>query len=164
MPCDAKQVADLVNLGFRGEVSRTGWTTEADYLIGKRTDSTEVGNLIADPSAAILLCQRDQEMVGSVYLQRQGDTAHLGMLVVQPQLQGQGVGKRIMEAAEAFVQREWHAKSIEMTVITLRHELIAYYERRGYRRTGVFKPFPIEDQRSTALVGNLEFEVLEKQL
>jgi GNAT superfamily N-acetyltransferase len=161
---DAELIADLVNSGYRGDVSRDGWTTEADYLVGKRTDAIEVATLIADRDAAILLCVERGDIMGSVHLQRNQDVAHLGMFVVKPLRQGQGVGKRFLQAAEQFVQKEWRSNRVEMNVITLRDELIAYYERRGYRRTGVFKPFPIEDKRSTALVENLEFEVLAKRL
>jgi ribosomal protein S18 acetylase RimI-like enzyme len=161
---DADRIADLVNSGYRGDASRAGWTTEADYLVGMRTDAQELRELIAGGDSAILLCVQAGELVGSVHLQRTGDSAYLGMFVVKPMLQGQGIGKRFMQAAEEFVAREWRSKCVQMTVITLRHELIAYYERRGYRRTGEFKPFPVEDRRSSLLVDNLQFEVLEKNL
>lgn len=161
---DAERIAELVNSGYRGDVSRAGWTTEADYLVGQRTDSNEVRTLIADSNAALLLCAQNDDVVGSVHLEHIGDAAYLGMFVVKPSLQGQGIGKRFMTAAEEFAANEWCVKRIQMTVITLRHELIAYYERRGYRRTGIFKPFPIEDKRSTALVDELQFEVLEKAI
>jgi ribosomal protein S18 acetylase RimI-like enzyme len=161
---DAEQIADLVNSGYRGEASRAGWTTEADYLVGQRTDANELRSLIAQPNTVILLCFMGSALVGSVQLERTGDAAYLGMFVIKPDLQGQGLGKRFMQAAEDFVKEEWRVARVQMTVITLRHELIAYYERRGYRRTGVFKPFPIEDKRSTALVKELKFEVLEKEV
>jgi ribosomal protein S18 acetylase RimI-like enzyme len=161
---DAPVVAALVNSGYRGEVSRAGWTTEADYLVGKRTDEDEVRSLIESPDSIVLLCLQGDEIVGSVHLHREGDAAYLGMFVVSPTLQGQGIGKQFLSAAEETVQSEWASKRIFMTVISLREALIAYYERRGYRRTGRFEPFPIEDKRSTALVSDLRFEVLEKEL
>jgi hypothetical protein len=50
-------------------------------------------------------------------------------------------------------------------VITLRTELIAWYERRGYRRTGVFKAFPYGDARfGIPKRGDLRLEVLRKSL
>lgn len=161
---DAEAIADLVNSGYRGEGSRAGWTTEADYLVGKRTDANEVRDLVAESESLILLCFDGEELVGSVHLQRNADEAYLGMFVVDPRRQRRGIGKHFMKEAERRVAREWGAKRVAMTVITFRHELIAYYERRGYRRTGEFKPFPIEDTRSTALVDGLKFEVLEKEL
>jgi GNAT superfamily N-acetyltransferase len=159
---DANVVADLVNSGYRGDASRAGWTTEADYLVGKRTDADEIVRLIADPDTIILLCVQSEEVIGSVQLQRIGNAVLLGMFVVKPVLQGKGVGKQFIQAAEGAVARAWGVRKIQIAVITLRRELIAYYERRGFRRTGIFKPFPIEDTRSTVLVNDLQFEVLEK--
>jgi ribosomal protein S18 acetylase RimI-like enzyme len=161
---DAAAIVALVNLGYRGDASRAGWTTEADYLVGKRTDEAEVRELIANPNSTLLLCCDGAAIVGSVHLHREGDAAYLGMFVVRPDLQGRGIGRQFLSAAEDTVTRSWQSQRIYMTVITLRTELIAYYERRGYRRTGRFEPFPIEDKRSTALVDNLRFEVLEKAL
>ena len=161
---DADAVVALVNSGYRGDVSKQGWTTEADLLEGTRTNATEVQRLIAGPQSVILLCHCDGSLVGSVLLERQENQAYLGMFVVKPTLQGQGIGKQFMSYAEEFARREWHAAKMKMTVITLRTELIAYYERRGYRRTGIFEPFPIEGSGSVALVDELRFEVLEKSL
>jgi ribosomal protein S18 acetylase RimI-like enzyme len=161
---DAQAIVELVNSGYRGDASRAGWTTEADYLVGKRTDLDEIRRLIADADTIMLLCLRKDEIIGSVQLQRTVGAAYLGMFVVRPDLQGLGIGKQFLFEAEATVVREWGTQKIQMTVITLRQELIAYYERRGYRRTGVFKPFPIEDTRSSLLVPDLRFEVLEKNL
>lgn len=161
---DAPAIAALVNRGYRGDASRAGWTTEADFLVGKRTDEDEVLALLGAPGSMILLCLHADEIVGSVHLKRDDDGAYLGMFVVLPTLQGQGIGKQFLQAAEDAVQRTWHSARIYMTVITLRAELIAFYERRGYRRTGRFEPFPTDDARSTALVDHLQFEVLEKSL
>ena len=63
------------------------------------------------------------------------------MLTVAPELQGGGVGKQLLQAAIDFARGN-SSKSIYMTVISLRHELIAWYERHGYHKTGEKKPFP----------------------
>src|SRR5262245_56846508 len=104
---DAEAVVDLVNSGYRGDSSRAGWTTEADYLIGKRTDKDEIARLIADPDTMLLLCVSGNEIVGSVQLQKTAAAAHLGMFVVRPNLQGQGIGRHFLQAAEAAIAREW---------------------------------------------------------
>jgi len=161
---DIRAIVALVNSGYRGEDSRAGWTTEADYLDGVRTDEREVRELIGDSRSIFLLCERGSEIVGSVLLQREEAAAYLGMLVVRPTLQGQGIGKDLLDAAEHSVIELWAVGVMRMTVITRREELIAFYERRGYRRTGIFKPFPHHDLRSSALRGELKFEVLEKRL
>jgi|SRR5215831_7074164 len=160
---DARAIVALVNSGYRGDVSRAGWTTEADYLEGVRTDEQEVRSLLQS-RAIFLLCLSNNEIVGSVLLQHEGNAAHVGMFVVQPTLQGGGIGKLLLNEAERAVVDRWEIKTLRMTVITLRCELIAYYERRGYRRTGIYKDFPHHDRRSTALRGTLQLEVLEKSL
>ncbi|HVL89479.1 MAG TPA: GNAT family N-acetyltransferase [Actinomycetota bacterium] len=160
---EAGSVAALINSAYRGESSRAGWTTEADFLVGLRTDEDEIRDLIGHDGSVILLCERADEIIGCVHLRRDGDSAYLGMFVVRPDLQGAGIGKRFMAAAEDLVRREWDARRITMTVLSLRDELIAFYERRGYRRTGRFTPFPA-DSRSTPMVQDLRFETLEKDL
>ena len=106
------------------------------------------------------------EIIGSVHVERvDAATAYMGMLVIRPVLQGQGLGRYLMDEAERFVRAEWHASRMQMWVITLRHELIAYYERRGYRRSGETRPFPATDPRfGLPKVEGLMFEVLEKFL
>jgi ribosomal protein S18 acetylase RimI-like enzyme len=160
---EAPAIAALVNSAYRGEASKAGWTTEADLLEGPRTDEAEVRALIEAPDSLILLCIDGDAIIGSVHLQKQGASAYLGMWVVQPTLQGRGIGKRFMRAAEELVQREWHATRMTMTVLKVRDELIAFYERRGYRQTGVTRPFP-DDAPSVPKVTGLEFETLEKDL
>lgn len=160
---DAEAIVHLVNSGYRGDVSRAGWTTEADFLEGVRTDEREVHALLGVDHSMFLLCRSGAELVGSVLLQREGDAAHLGMLVVRPTLQNRGIGKRLIEAAERIIVEAWAVKFMRMSVITRRDELIAYYERRGFQRTGIIQPFP-HDPRSTALRGALHLEIFEKAL
>lgn len=161
---EAEQIVQLVNSAYRGDSSRAGWTTEADLLDGQRTDEQEVRELIQAETSMILLCRQGAEIVGAVNLQKTGDAAYLGMLVIRPDLQGRGIGKHFIQAAETAAQQEWGVRKIEMTVITLRAELIAFYERRGYRRTGTIKPFPTDARAGIPLVQDLQFEVLEKEL
>jgi hypothetical protein len=51
-----------------------------------------------------------------------------------------------------------------MSVIACRNELIAFYQRRGYRRTGVSKAFPVNPELWTPKVAELRLEILEKVL
>ena len=162
---DAAALAALVNSAYRGDSSRAGWTTEADLLGGQRTDSGAISLLIEDENAQLLLAVRATEIIGSVHLQRvDATTVYLGMLVIKPVLQGQGLGNRLMQAAETWAYKEWDSRRAEMQVITLREELIAYYERRGYRRTGEIRPFPSEPEFGLPKVEALQFAVLEKSL
>ena len=161
---EADFIARLVNSAYRGDSSKAGWTSEADLLDGQRTNSTEVESLIQDASSMILLCLHNDEVIGSVLLQKKEAAAYLGMFVVRPDLQGNGIGKQFLNVAERIAQNEWGASKIIMSVITLRPELIAFYQRRGYQRTGEVLPFPDDPAAGIPRVPNLQFEMLEKSL
>ena len=162
----AEAISALVNSAYRGDTSRAGWTTEADLLGGQRTDAEEIDYLLAKKGSVILLSLRDGELIGSVHLERKDEaTAYMGMLVIRPDLQGQGLGRRFMEEAERYAREELGAVQVQMQVISLRHELIAYYQRRGYQRTGKTRPFPSSDPKfGQPKVDGLVFEILEKSL
>jgi ribosomal protein S18 acetylase RimI-like enzyme len=87
------------------------------------------------------------------------------MFSVQPGQQGNGLGKQMMHEAERIARDDLLCTRMQMTVIDIRAELIGFYQRRGYVRTGVFKPFPYGDERfGIPLRDDLRFEVLEKAL
>ena len=162
---DVDVIVALVNSAYRGASSRKGWTTEADLLDGQRTDAEEISGLVSTDDSMILLCARGDEIIGSVHLQRlDAETAYMGMLVVRPGLQGKGLGKKFIIEAERTASVEWQSTSLQIWVITLRHELIAYYERLGYRRTGQTRAFPTDPRYGIPKVGGLMFEILEKKV
>jgi ribosomal protein S18 acetylase RimI-like enzyme len=161
---DIDEIIDLVHSSYRGDSSRAGWTTEADLLDGSRTDRNEVTSMITDDGSMILVCVDDDVIVGSVNIRRQGSACYLGMLSVSPQVQGSGVGRKLIAAAERRAHAEWGSEKMEMTVFSVRSELVAYYERRGYHRTGEKRPFVGDDVHGTPRVEGLEFDVLEKSL
>lgn len=161
---DVPRAAVLINSAYRGEVSRQGWTTEADLLAGKRTDEADLLALLDEPDGTLLLCEQGGELLGTVHLQHTQDVPWLGMLAVRPDRQGQGIGKRLMQYAEGYARIQWRCTRIMMSVVTLRSELIAYYERRGYRRTGELEVFPVNAALWTPKVEGLQMEILEKVL
>jgi ribosomal protein S18 acetylase RimI-like enzyme len=161
---EAAFIVKLVNTAYRGDSSKAGWTSEADLLDGQRTDEQEIQNLIRDEGSMILLCQQNNEVIGSVLIQKKAEAAYFGMFVVRPDLQGNGIGKHFINAAEQIAQQEFGVRKMTMSVITLRPELIAFYERRGYRRTGEVLPFPDDPAAGIPLVDGLQFEMMEKEL
>ena len=162
---DASAVVTLVQSAYRGEASRAGWTTEADLLDGQRTDLDAVLTLIGAPASCILLGERAGELLVSAHLEQVDATCHFGMFAVRPDRQGEGLGKAVLAEAERIARDEWGCREMQMTVIPLRAELIAWYERRGYRRTGVVKPFPYGDDRfGIPRRDDLLLEVLHKPL
>jgi ribosomal protein S18 acetylase RimI-like enzyme len=144
---DAAAVLALVESAYRGDSSRAGWTTEADILHGRRTDLRGVLEVVEAPGSRLVVVERDGALVACCQLERRGTRAYFGMFAVGPALQGAGLGKAVLAEAERFCRKEWGAQEMEMTVISVRTDLIAWYERRGYRRTGVTTPFPYGDER-----------------
>ena len=138
---DIPALQALVNGAYRGERSRKGWTTEADLLGGIRTDVDNLRTMLLHPSAVILKYETDGLLLGCVYLEHKKSELYLGMLSVSPETQAQGIGKKLLAAAE---QRaiELSCAAITMVVIPLRTELVAWYQRRGYAATGEIRPFP----------------------
>lgn len=166
---DVAAVVALTQSAYRGAASRVGWTTEADLLDGQRTDADEVSALVANPDVHLLLAQRDGRVEASCVLEHlagehTGD-AYFGMFSVRPEAQGHGTGRALLAEAERIARTEWHSPVMRMTVIDVRSELIAWYERRGYRRTGEHKPFPYGDAHfGIPKRGDLRFEWLVKTL
>lgn len=163
---DEKDISTLVALmdsAYRGENSKQGWTSEADLFIGeKRTDETTVGNLIKKSGAVFLkYVNEDGTIDGCVFLHKKENRLYLGMFSVSPLAQGKGIGKKLLAAADEYAKKE-NCSLIYMTVITVRTELIAWYERNGYRRTDRVLPFPV-DERFGAPTQRLEMLVLEKR-
>ncbi|MEU9997280.1 GNAT family N-acetyltransferase [Streptomyces sp. NPDC050848] len=162
---DVPVLVPLVESAYRGDSSRAGWTTEADILQGKRTDEKEVRAVISTPGSRLMVMERDGEIVACCQLEHRGDVAYFGMFAVRPELQGAGLGRRIIEEAERRVREIWGVSEMHMTVISVREELVAWYERRGYRRTGRMTPYPHGDERfGIPQRDGLQFELLVKPL
>lgn len=161
---DAAQLVDLLNSAYRGKVSKQGWTTEAHLIAGDvRTNEQTVIDVINQPGSVILKCTDEQNhIVGTVNLQKHSHKLYLGMFSVSPASQGGGIGKKLLNAAEAHA-REVDCSIIYMTVISVRTELIDWYKRHGYVDTGKRKPF-IEDDITGQHLQKLEFAVLEKTI
>ncbi|MDB5004751.1 MAG: family acetyltransferase [Mucilaginibacter sp.] len=160
---DVPELVGLINSAYRGETSKKGWTTEANLIDGQRIDVDSLTAQISDPEAIILKNTNNEGIItGCVYLQKRANKLYLGMLTVSPTLQTNGLGKQLLQAVETYA-RNINIKSIIMTVITTRTELISWYERRGYSKTGEVIPLLIPSQFGT-VKQPLEMFWLEKVL
>lgn len=162
---DVPALVALVNGAYRGDGSRAGWTTEADLLGGIRIDAERMLAMLATEDQRILVHEHAGELLACVALERDGEGAYLGMLTIAPRSQAAGLGRRLLAAAEHEARRLWNVPAMHMTVIAQRTELIAWYERRGYRLTGETEPFPYGDERfGLPLRPDLHFVVMRKAL
>jgi GNAT superfamily N-acetyltransferase len=183
LPEDVPALRALVERGYRGDSARTGWTHEADLLSGERTSEAELARNVASADMRILLAERDGALIGTVTVTNLGANggangganvgangganvgggrAYLGMLCVDPAQQAAGLGRALIAQAERLAAQDFGARMMEMTVIDARPELIVWYERHGYVRTGELRPFPMDD----AEPGPVEFRmaVLERAI
>jgi len=160
---DIPAITSLLNRSYRGESSRAGWTTEADLLGGRRIDEAGLLQLLNDSNSLILIAQSDETILATIHAHREADTVHFGLFAVEPTLQTKGIGKALLAYAESETHTRWGIQSAVMEVISHRRELIAYYERRGYRRTGETIPFPESDLWDIK-VDSLRLAVLTKEI
>ncbi|WP_078901720.1 GNAT family N-acetyltransferase [Actinacidiphila yeochonensis] len=162
---DVPALVELVESAYRGDASRAGWTTEADLLGGQRTDPEGVLEAIEKPGSLLLTVWDGGVLVGCCQLEHRDTHAYFGMFAVRPALQGAGLGKAVIAEAERLVREDWGVRLMHMTVIVQREELIAWYERRGYTRTGERLPFPYGQERfGLPTRDDLQFELLTKNL
>lgn len=156
---DLPMLQQLIQRAYRGDSARAGWTHEADILDDKRIELSDLQAIVADPAERLLIAYSDTTQIGCVRIADRGDgLAYLGLLCVDPHLQGGGCGKDLIAAAERLARDDFRAHRVEMTVIESRSELIAYYRRRGYIATKERRDFPVP------LDPPLHMVVLEKPL
>jgi ribosomal protein S18 acetylase RimI-like enzyme len=162
---DIAAIHCLIEGGYRGESAKRGWTHEADLLGGQRTDPAALAEIIAGPAQTMLLAMIDGALAGCVQIADRGEGVfYLGMLTVDPARQSAGLGRALIEAAEQHA-RASGASVMEMSVISQRTDLIAWYQRRGYALTGREKPFPLDDPRfGLPKTRDLKFVILAKRL
>lgn len=165
VPDDVPALHRLIESAYRGDSAKVGWTHEAELLGGQRTDEGELLGILADPARALLLAEVEGVLIGCVQVADQdGGLAYLGLLTVDPARQAGGLGRRLIGAAEAEAVARFGASRMEMTVIRQRSELIAWYERRGYRLTGETRPFPFDETTFGLSDRDLTFVVMERAL
>ena len=190
---DIEALGQLLNRCYR---QTEGWTNEADLVGGIRITQAELASIIANPKHYLFVYpktitgERDGEETGellgciAVDIKVNADTnksdlnstdsknkAYIGMFAVHPQLQGQGVGNIILQAAETFAGRHLSSSDqqnnqqpsrLTMSILSHRPELLAYYQRRGYQLNGNKMPFPDDGNNGEPKRQDLELLELEK--
>ncbi len=155
------EICDLVNLAYRGE---KGWTTERQLVQGNRCTPNEVNAYLSNPNTHLMVLIKDNQIQACICIEKAEDCAYIGFFSVHPNTQGQGVGKAVLTQAEWFAKEDLNISKTLMIVISQRTELIEYYERRGYCRTGKAQDYPVDLQVGEPFNAGLMVEYLEKNL
>lgn len=164
VPGNEEKITQLVNSVYRGENSKKGWTTEADFLDGIRITKEKIEEIIQRENDIILLAKINNEIIACVNLQNAGSYSYLGMLSVDVNYQAKGIGKILITECERYTKEEWRLNEIRMKVIGRRKELIDYYLRRGYQLTGEREEFGSTAETFGDPKEKLHFETLVKPL
>jgi GNAT superfamily N-acetyltransferase len=160
---DVDSLLALVHAAYRGPSGREGWTSEADLIDGPRTTRGLLAADIADPSVTVLVAG-DLLGCASVTHTPGSEIASFGLFAVRPGTQRGGIGTMLLAAAEDHA-RAAGASTMEMCVIDRRPELIDWYARRGYARTGETRPFPYGAEGvGEPVEDDFRFAVLAKDL
>jgi ribosomal protein S18 acetylase RimI-like enzyme len=160
---DTEAIAQLVNKAYRPESGTSGWTHEADLVAGNRTSASQVAEIILKQNSVILVGLKNSEIVACIHIEQDGNNSYIGMLAVNPTLQGVGAGKQVLAYAENYATTVLGSEKFMMVVVSARTELISFYLRRGYQKTGSVMDYPLSANAGSPKHANLKIEVLEKQ-
>ena len=192
---DIDALEQLLNRCYR---QTEGWTNEADLVGGIRITQDELASTIANPKHYLFVYpktitgERDGEETGELLgcigvdmkinagsnQSSYNKSAYIGMFAVHPELQGQGVGNIILQAAERFAARHLQSDKqatdsqatdkkparLTMSILSHRPELLSYYQRRGYQLNGNKIPFPNDGNNGEPKRQDLELLELEKMV
>lgn len=161
-PAEAASIARLVNQAYRPAGPSRGWTDETGLVAGNRTSTEQVRQLFTDHSS-ILVMRHEGGVVACVQVEQSGEACHVNMLATSPSLQGKGIAKQMLAAAEALAVDKYSARVLNISVVSSRPELLAYYLRRGYALTAGVAPYPVHAGVGTPIQEGLQLLQLTKR-
>lgn len=142
------RVATVDDIPLLVDLINRAYVAEAAIIHGLRTDRLDLHTKIAAPNTWFLVFDEPSSdespaLAGCVCLDCDGHRGHIGLLSVNPEAQGRGLGAQLLRAAEAHCQQQMCCPIMELDVVSVRHELFGFYEHMGFVRTGEL-PFPQE--------------------
>lgn len=147
---DAVAINRVVNAAYR---------VEDFFKVGDRTNVREIAEFLLRETFLVAR-EGDDEVIGAVRVSIHGERGHFGMLSVAPVAQGTGLGKALIEAAEAFCA-ERGCTEMDLEVASPRTELPPFYRKYGYEICGraEWPPEALNELKSPA-----HFIVMSKRL
>jgi ribosomal protein S18 acetylase RimI-like enzyme len=158
---NVQALCTLLNLAYRGD---RGWTTESSLVSGDRAVDSDIESVIVDNNSRFLIYQENGKLIACICIEMNGAEAHIGSFAVHPNYQETGLGKKVLSAAESYALEELGANNFIMVVLSSRNELVAFYERRGYKKNGVVKNYPTHLNLGVPKISGLTIEYLVKKV
>jgi len=161
---DIVELVKLINSAYR-EQGRNSWTTEAEIVVGNRINHQQLENFLAQEKFQLFVAELNRQLVACIGLTFSHSEVEIGTFCIALELQNCGIGKLALNFVEKYVQNLnlIEVKSFVMWVLSVRHELIAYYERRGYVQTGIFADYPFDANVGIPIV-NLHLVEMKKAI
>ena len=151
---DLPALQALIHQAYRGKPSSRTWTHEGHLVTGQRVDQEMMIEHFQTPRAVFTILESQGEALACAYVKETTPgQVYIGLISVEPSLHAMGLGKQILDWTEAVAVKEFDAYEAELSVITERTELWAWYQRRGYVDCNKVIPFP---------EGNARFGIVQK--
>jgi ribosomal protein S18 acetylase RimI-like enzyme len=159
---DVDALMAMINAAYRPSSENAGWTHESKLVAGPRINRLQLLSAITEAAGVLLVKVSNNSIVACVQIQQQGVDAYIGMLTVSPSEQKIGLGKAMLDYAETYAIAEFSAERLIMVVLSARHELMEFYLRRGYARTGEVRAYPVDSGVGIPKTAGLMIETLAK--
>lgn len=147
---DIPVLVGLINSAYRQQEGNS-WTSEAEIVAGDRINHQQLEQALKQDNFKLFVAEFDGQLLDGQLVACIGLTfdyadVEIGTFCIAPQFQNQGVGKHVLDFAETYAQNLNVADLTHfvMWVLSVRHELINYYERRGYVQSGVVDDYPMD--------------------
>jgi ribosomal protein S18 acetylase RimI-like enzyme len=144
---DIQKLVDLINSAYRQHQGNS-WTSEVEIVTGDRINVEQLLQTLADDHFKLFVVEYAKETVACIGLTFHSSEVEIGTFCITPRIQNQGIGKQVLDFAESYIGDNLlleypDLKHFVMWVLSVRHELIAYYQRRGYQQTGRIEDYPL---------------------
>ena len=159
---DFKSVVRLVNEAYRPIAGNEGWTHESNFINGDRISYSQLNEIFLRINSLVLVGLLNEKIIACVHIEKKKEASYIGMLAVAPVCQGMGIGKEMLLNAERYADLYFNSIKYSMMVVSRRQELINFYLRCGYQKTGIVEDFPVNANVGNPTIQNIQIEKLEK--
>lgn len=155
---DIQQLTMLINTAYR---TPGGWTTEAGMIQGDRIQEQQLHDLLNSADFQLFVLEIENKLLGCIGVSLGQQVAEIGSFAVAPAEQNSGYGKQLLDFAESHIFEIFKKNVIQMSVLNVRTELLAYYQRHGYQLTEKIEAYPLGQKLGEPLIP-LHLLILEK--